>query len=287
VTSLVLEPLQSLDDLLKTVLVDFGVVARKGLAVATAPTRELLAGALKAFLESLVPLQGNAVVFIDEAQNVPASVLGELDALCLGSPDTRVLQLVLVGQPDLISLLDTSELRTLKASIARRSELRPLAADEIAPYVAHRLSVAGAQTRIEFEDGAVARLFDLSGGSPRTVSLLCDRAMTRGHAASADVIATEFIQSAAVDLDLDVPVADRPGVLKTVLLAVAFVLLMLAGAAGALWVSRDSVNRVILQWEQAPLPPGGPVRSLPPPIAPIPPPSDAPDEAKPPSGAPQ
>jgi general secretion pathway protein A len=284
VTSLVLEPLRSLDDLLKTMLVDFGVVARQGLAGATDPTRRLLAGALEAFLESLVPLQGSAVVFIDEAQNVPASVLGELDALC---PDTRVLQLVLVGQSDLISLLDKPELRTLKARIARRSELGPLAAHEIAPYVAHRLSVAGAHTRIEFEEGTVARLFELSGGSPRTVSLLCERAMTHGHAASADVIATEFIQAGAVDLDLEAPPAHRAGGLRTVLLAAAFVLLMLAGAVSALWVSRDAVNRVILQWEQAPLPPGGPVRALPAPIAPIPPPRDAPDDAKPPSGTPR
>jgi general secretion pathway protein A len=286
-TSIVLEPLQSLDDLLKTMLVDFGVVARQGLAGAADPTRELLAGTLKAFFESLVPLQGSAVVFIDEAQNVAASVLGELDALCPGSPDTRVLQLVLVGQPDLMSLLDKPELRTLKASIARRSELGPLAADEIAPYVAHRLSIAGAHTRTEFEEAAIARLFELSGGSPRTVSLLCDRAMTRGHAASADVIGTDLIQAAAVDLDLEAPPADRPGVLRTVLLTAAFVLLMLAGAAGALWVSRDAVNRVILQWEQAPLPPREPVRSLPVPIAPIPPPSDAPNDAKPSSGAPR
>jgi hypothetical protein len=65
------------------------------------------------------------------------------------------------------------------------------------------------------------------------------------------------------------------------------VLLMLAGAASALWVSRDAVNRVILQWEQTPLPPREPVRSLPVPIAPIPPPSDAPNDAKPSSGAPR
>jgi general secretion pathway protein A len=281
VTSLVLEPPQSLDDLLKTMLVDFGVVARQGLAGATDPTRDVLAGTLRAFLESLVPLQGSAVVFIDEAQNVPASVLGELDALCQGSPDTRVLQLVLVGQPDLISLLDKPELRALNASVARRADLGPLAAGEIAPYVSHRLSIAGARTRIEFDEAAITLLFELSEGSPRAVNLLCDRAMTRGHAASADVIGPELIQAAAVDLDLEAPAGDRPGVLRTVLLAAAFVLLMLAGAAGALWVSRDAVNRAILQWEQLPLPPGGPVRSLPVPIAPIPPPSDAPGDARP------
>ena len=281
VTSLVLEPLQSLEDLLQTLLVDFGVVERQSLAGAAHPTRELLAGTLSAFLGSLVPLQGSAVVFIDEAQNVPASLLAELGALRQGSADTRLLQLVLVGQPALTSLLDNPELRALNASIARRSELGPLAADEIAPYVAHRLSIAGAHARVEFDEAAIARLFELSAGSPRAVNLLCDRAMTRGHAASAEFIGKELIQAAAVDLDLEAP-AGGGSVLRTTLLVAAFVMLVLAGAAGALWVSRDAVKRTITQWEEVPLPPGGPALSLPVPIAPIPPPSDAPGDAKPP-----
>jgi general secretion pathway protein A len=286
VTSLVLDPPQSVEDLLQTMLVDFGVVARQSLSTAAHPTRDLLAGTLYAFLGSLVPLQGSAVVFIDEAQNLPASLLAELDALRQGSAGARLLQLVLVGQPALTSLLDNPELRALNASIACRSELGPLAAGEVAPYVAHRLSIAGARARIEFDDAAIIRLFELSAGSPRAVNLLCDRAMTRGQAASAEFIGRELIHAAAVDLDLEAPSGDRLVVLQTKLLVAAFVMLVLAGAAGALWVSRDAVKRAITQWEQVPLAPGGPVRSLPVPIAPIPPPSDAPGDAKPP-GAPR
>jgi general secretion pathway protein A len=273
VTSLVLEPLQSLDDLLKTMLVDFGVVARQALAGAVHPSRELMTGTLHAFLESLIPLQGSAVVFIDEAQNVPASVLGALDTLCPGHSGTPMLQLVLVGQPALTSLLDSPELRALNASIARRAEVGPLSADEVAPYVAHRLSIAGARTRIEFDDAATARLFELSDGSPRTVNLLCDRAMTRGHSASADVIGEALIHAAAVDLDLEAPADAGSGMLRIALLAVVFVMLMLAGASGALWLWHDAVSRAIVGWEQAPVPPGEPARSLPAPIAPIPPPA--------------
>jgi hypothetical protein len=80
-----------------------------------------------------------------------------------------------------------------------------------------------------------------------------------------------LIHAAAVDLDLEAPADAGSGVLRTALLAATFVLLMLAGAAGALWVWRDAVNRAILQWEQVPVPPVVPVRSLPAPIAPIPP----------------
>ncbi len=149
------------------------------------------------------------------------------------------------------------------------------------PYVKHRLSVAGANTRVEFDEAAITLLFALSAGSPRTVNLLCERAMTRGHSASAAVIDRALVDAAAADLDLDTPARHRPRVIGKGMLAAVFALLVLAGAAAALWVSRDAVNRTILQWEQVPLPPGGPVRSLPPPIAPIPPSTDAPSEPKP------
>lgn len=76
--------------------------------------------------------------------------------------------------------------------------------------------------------------------------------------------------SAAADLDLQPP-AEGPGLVGRLLIVTVFALLVLVGAAGALWASRDAVNRTILQWEQMPLPPGGPVRRLSVPIAPIPP----------------
>ena len=193
VTSLVLEPLQSIDDLLKTMLVDFGVIAREDLAGAAHLSRERLTGTLNAFLESLVPLNASAVVFVDEAQNLPVALLGDLAAL-LGGPAARVLQLVLVGQPALTALLKHADLRALNASVARRTELGPLGADEISGYVMHRLSIAGAHTRIEFNDAAIARLYELSAGSPRVVNLLCDRALTRGQAASAGVIDLGLIE---------------------------------------------------------------------------------------------
>ncbi len=272
VTSLVLEPVQSLDDLLQTMLVDFGVIARADLAGAQA-SREQLIATLNSFLESLVPIQASAVVFIDEAQNVPVTLLGDL-AVLMGSPAARLLQVVLMGQPALTALLKHGDLRGLNASVARRTELGPLAADEIASYVMHRLSIAGAHTRIEFDEAAIARLFELSAGSPRVVNLICDRAMTRGQAASAGVIDGALIEAAAVDLDLDAPERDGPGLLTSFLLVGFFALLVLAGAVGALWVSRAAVSRTIEQWEHIPLPPGGPIRRLPVPIAPIPPPAD-------------
>jgi len=109
---------------------------------------------------------------------------------------------------------------------------------------------------------------------PRVINVLCDRAMVRGQQSSAAVIDGALVDAASADLDLEAPAGERQGLLRAVLLAALFVGLVAAGAAGALWVSRDAVSRTILQWENIPLAPGGPVRRLPVPLAPTPPPSD-------------
>lgn len=277
ITSVVLEPIQSLDELLKTMLVDFGVLSRDDIAGAARLTRDVMTRTLGSFLDSLVPLQVSAAVFIDEAQNVPVSVLRELhDLLTQGGPSARVIQLVLVGQPSLTALLKQSELKGLNATVARRAELGRLALDEIPAYVTHRLSIAGGDTRVEFDDSAIARLAELSEGLPRSVNLLCDRALTRGHTASAAVITAGMIEEAAADLDLDPAEQEGRGPLGTVALVALFLVLVFVGAAAALYVSRDAVSRTVLQWENVPQPPGGPIRRLPVPIAPIPAPADKP-----------
>jgi len=141
-------------------------------------------------------------------------------------------------------------------------------------------------SRVEFADEAIARLFALSAGSPRMINLLCDAAMTRGQAASAGVIDAGLIDAAAGDLGLEPP-RQRAGLLSSLLIAAGLLLLMLTGAAAALYVSRDAVSRTIRQWENMPLPPGGPVRRLTVPIATIPPPpGDVPPPLGPPGGSP-
>jgi general secretion pathway protein A len=273
VTSLVLEPVRTIDELLKTMLVDFGVIAADELASAPHVTREMLTSTLVSFLESLAGLDAGAVLFIDEAQHLPAALLGDL-AVLMGTPAARVLQIVLVGQPALTYVLTVADLRALDASVSRRIELGPLAADEVSSYVMHRLTIAGANTRVEFDEAAIARLYELSAGVPRVVNLLCDRALTRGHAAVAAVLDRALVDASAEDLDLELPENEPPGLLASLLIVLAFALLMIAGAAAALWVSRDAVGRTIEQWENVPQPPGGPIRRLPVPLAPIPPPAE-------------
>ena len=256
-TSFLVDSFLSVDDLLETLLIDFGVLSRDDLARGSHPSTHELRVTLQSFLATLVSLQANAVVLIDEAQNLPVSVLDELRTLAEIGGGQRLLHVVLVGDPELLKLLKRRELRPLNEHVAMRSVLGPLAADELFGYVMHRLSVSGG-SRVGFGVAALARIHELSAGVPRAVNLLCDRAMARGYEASATVIDVALVDAAAADLDLSKPVVEASPALRRVFASAVFMLLMLIGAAAALWVFRDDVYRAVVQWERLPPAPSSP-----------------------------
>jgi type II secretory pathway predicted ATPase ExeA len=265
-TSFLVDPFLSVDDLLETLLIDFGALSRDDLAAGTHPSTHQLRATLHSFLASLASLQASAVVLIDEAQNLPVPVLEELRALAEISDGQRLLHVVLVGEPELLSLLKRQDLRPLNEQVAVRSVLGPLAADELAGYVTYRLAVVGGSPLVEFSDAALPRIHEVTGGVPRLVNILCDRAMARGFEASASVIDVVLVDAAATDLDLSAPRAETAAALRLALASVAFVLLMLVGAAAALWVFGDDVQRAIVQWERVPPAPASPRLPTPEPL---------------------
>jgi general secretion pathway protein A len=257
VTSLLLGRFRTFHDLLSTVLMDFGATSRADLTGDAGVTTEELIATLRLFLASLVPLNANAVIVVDEAQELPADVLRGLIAVVEAGRATGLLQLILVGQPAMGAILKRQELRPLADRISVRSVLGPLAADEIVHYVAHRLTVSGSSGRVNFSAASFAQLYALSRGVPRVVNLLCDRALSRGRETSANVIDAGLIEAAAEDLGLAYPVVERRAPLGRMVIAVALAVLMLGGAAAALWVFRDAVTRTIQQWQRAAPPPSG------------------------------
>ena len=256
-TSFLVDPCLSVEDLLETLLIAFGVLSRDDLARGSHPSTHQLRVTLRSFLATLTSLQASAVVLVDEAQNLPASVLEELCTLAEIGDGRRLLHVVLAGDPELLSLLKRRDLRPLNEHVAVRSVLGPLAADELHGYVMHRLTVSGG-SRVGFDVAALARIYELSAGVPRAVNLLCDRAMTRGYEASANVIDVALVDAAASDLALSAPVVEAAPVLRLLLAGVSFMLLMLVGAAGALWVFRDDVHRTVVEWERHPPAPSTP-----------------------------
>ena len=200
------DPFVSREDLLKILLVDFGVVSAEELKSdrLRGASRTELSYTLCEFLTSLEPLHAFAVVFIDEAQNLPVALLEEIRILADLEHEDKLLQLVLVGQPELETRLAAPELRQLTQRLAVRVELGPLGRDDVKPYIKHRLSVAG-NGRVNFEDEAIDRIWEGSKGIPRVINLLCDNALARAAAEEADEVDAGHIAGAAADLKIALP----------------------------------------------------------------------------------
>jgi len=215
-TALVLNPFLSEEDLITLILQDFGVVSREEVRrgrLAGVSKQELI-DTLNEFLLALLPIGGRAIVIIDEAQNLPARVLEQIRILSnLETDKEKLLQVVLVGQLNLRTILRAPDMRQLDQRVSLRYQLNPLNREETAGYVAHRLQVAGGSGAVTFLPKALDLVHRLSGGTPRLINLLCDRALVGGYGARAHRIPPEAVARAAETLDLR---PRRPGLLRRV-----------------------------------------------------------------------
>jgi general secretion pathway protein A len=113
----------------------------------------------------------------------------------------KLLQVLLIGQPELSSALQLPHMRQVKQRVTTHCELQPLDRDGVYGYVGHRLMVAGASAdRLHFTADALDLVFGATGGVPRLVNRLCDRTLQRGHAARAAVIGPDLVRQGMVDL---------------------------------------------------------------------------------------
>jgi len=208
-TSLVLNPFLSGDELLREILLDFGVISREAVRsgrIMAASRHELIA-TLHEFLTSLVPIGASGVLIIDEAQHLSPQVLEEIRVLSnLETNRSKLLQIVLVGQLNLIDLLKQPQLKQLDQRVSLRAVLTPLGRMDLEAYVIHRLSVAGETGgQVAFEDRALDVVLRASGGVPRLINLICDRGLMIGAQSGARVITTHMIDASVVSLGLQRP----------------------------------------------------------------------------------
>src|SRR6266436_3735044 len=175
-TALVLNPFISEEDLLKRILQDFGVISREDVKRGRLAhvTKQELIDALYDFLLGLMPLKASAVLIIDEAQNLPLSVLEQIRILSnLETDKEKLLQIILVGQLNLQTVLRSPEMRQLDQRVSIRYELKPLDRETVAAYIAHRLTIAGGSAAVTFAPKALGEVHRLSGGIPRLINLIC------------------------------------------------------------------------------------------------------------------
>ena len=232
-TALVLNPFLSEDDLLKLILQDFGVVSREDVKrgrLAGVSKQELIE-TLYDFLLGLLPLRANAVLIIDEAQNLPVPLLEQIRILSnLETDKEKLLQIVLVGQLNLNTLLKSPEMRQLDQRVSIRYELKPLTREEVAAYVSHRVAIAGGSAVVAFQPRALELVHGRSQGIPRLVNLLCDRALLAAYSARSNKVTAEMVQKAAESLELTTPKTSLFGWLRKR----ASMVLTAAGAAACL-----------------------------------------------------
>src|SRR5436190_5414974 len=210
-TALVLNPFLSEEDLLKRILQDFGVISREELKAGrlAGVTKQELIDALYDFLLALIPLKAGAVLIIDEAQNLPRQVLEQIRILSnLETDKEKLLQIILVGQLNLQTLLRSPEMRQLDQRVSIRYELKPLDAETVSAYVAHRLTIAGGSVAVSFTAKALQQVHRWSGGIPRLINLICDRALLAAFSVRANRITPEMVGHAADSLDLQMPRAN-------------------------------------------------------------------------------
>ena len=137
------------------------------------------------------------IVIVDEAQNLSADVLEQVRLLTnLETPTQKLLQIILIGQPELRDLLDRTELRQLAQRITGRYHLNPLSREETKGYVRHRLRVAGASSEI-FGASAVNEVHRLSSGIPRVINVTCDRALLGAYTREVRKVTAALVRRAA------------------------------------------------------------------------------------------
>jgi len=206
-TSLLLNPFLSVEEMLREILLDFGVVSREGLRSGrvAAATRHDLVTTLHEFLLSLVPIGGSGVLIIDEAQHLSPEVLEELRVLSnLETNQSKLLQIVLVGQMKLLDVLASRAVKQLDQRITVRATLSPLTRPEVEGYIGHRLSIAHGSSSIGFDGAAVDAVYDATRGVPRAINLLCDRSLMIGGGFGLRTITADVVMEAANALGLRV-----------------------------------------------------------------------------------
>jgi general secretion pathway protein A len=244
-TALVLNPFLSEEDLLRLILQEFGVVSRDEIKRGrlAGVTKQELIETLNEFLLSLQGIGAQALLIIDEAQNLPLQVLEQIRILSnLETAKEKLLQIVLVGQSNLKDLLKREELRQLDQRVSIRYDLKPLTREETSAYIQHRLSVAGGGAAVSFVPKALGRVHQFTSGIPRLINLLCDRALLTAYSSHTNRVAADVVESAAASLELQRASGKGRGWLRQRFAAFAAGVMLatvVAGGAIAMWHYRE------------------------------------------------
>jgi general secretion pathway protein A len=194
-TALILNPCLTSSQLLRTILHELGLAPGR---IDRAAGLELL----NRFLLDQLAAGNDVVLLIDEAQDLEPELLEEVRLLSnLETDQRKLLQIVLVGQPELRDRLDERGLRQLRQRITVRYHLRPLSRQETEHYIRHRLHVAGGNSRPTFDRWAIRRIYRYSRGVPRLINAVCDKTLLCGFVTGTDRLTGRHVRRAVRELE--------------------------------------------------------------------------------------
>lgn len=171
-------------------------------------SKKILLDGLNHFLTDLASKGGQALLIIDEAQLLSVECLEEIRLLSnLETEKNKLIQILLIGQPELNAKLEMTELRQLKQRISLRCEIRPLDRSETAAYIKARVQVASGEDAVLFDPKGVDLIYRFSSGFPRLINVIADRSLLAAFVASKEYVTTSHVRQAIHDLEgrLDVP----------------------------------------------------------------------------------
>ncbi len=193
--ALVLNPRLTAPELLATICDELGIGYPSGNTSA-----KLFVDGLNAYLLKANAQGRSTVLIIDEAQNLSADVLEQMRLLTnLETNERKLLQIIMVGQPELSAMLARPELRQLAQRVTARYHIGRLSRRDTSDYIAHRLGIAGA-TRTLFPPAALRQVYGRSGGIPRLINTICDRALLGAYVTGADAVTRGIVARAASEV---------------------------------------------------------------------------------------
>ena len=197
-TALVLNPMVTATQLMRTILLELGLEARK-------VDRTAYIEILNRYLLDQAAAGHDVVLLIDEAQDLEPELLEQVRLLSnLETDQRKLLQIVLIGQPELREKLNQRSLRQLRQRITVRYHLSPLNRFETERYIAHRLRVAGANGRPKFSSWAIRGVQRYSGGVPRLINAVCDKALLYGYVNGTYELKARAVRQAIRELEGEV-----------------------------------------------------------------------------------
>jgi general secretion pathway protein A len=248
----IFNPKLTVEELLSTICVEFGIACPPGNT-----SIKVFIDCINAHLLDAHARGRHSVLIIDEAQNLSAEVLEQMRLLTnLETNERKLLQIILIGQPELAAMLERPDLRQLAQRIVARYHLGKLSKTEVTAYVQHRLEVAGTQRQL-FPLALMGRLHRLSDGIPRIINVLCDRALLGTYAQGKEKVDRATLEQAAREV-FPKASSQRHGMRRLLLASLA---VLVVGALVLVWQLPEITLATTQQPLSQPVPPAPDVKA--------------------------